>query len=99
MSFLSDVLRFFLLVGASGVLGSCAAPRGGGSFTPRQYAQSMDSASSACMRTPACYAPPSGETPILPWVARSIEAARAASALMKLLEAADLARVVQVLSD
>lgn len=99
MSYLLHVLRVFLLVGASGGLGSCAAPGGGGSFTPRQYAQSMDSASSACMRTPACYAPPSGEAPILPWVSRSVEAASAASALMKLLEAADLARVVQVLSD
>jgi hypothetical protein len=71
----------------------------GGQYAPRQYAQTTDSATNACVRIPACYAPPIGEAPILPWVSRSVHTASAASALLKLLEAADLARITQVLSD
>lgn len=64
----------------------------------RHYAQTMDSATSVCLRTPACYAPPSSEFAILPWLSRSISAARAATALLRLLDAADLAKIEQVLS-
>src|SRR5689334_13483202 len=99
-------VRFFLLLlGVSGVFVSCVPPMMMGGpyaprpYAPRQYAQATDSATSACLRNPACYAPPAGEAPILPWVSRSLEAARAASALLKLLEAADLAKITQVLSD
>jgi hypothetical protein len=59
----------------------------------------MDSATNACLRTPACYAPPNGESAILPWLSRSAEAVRTAAAVLKLLEAADIAEVEQVLAD
>lgn len=66
---------------------------------PRHYAQTLDSASSVCLRTPACYAPPSGESAIIPWLSRSIAATRAATTLLRLLDAADLAKLEQGLSD
>jgi hypothetical protein len=68
-------------------------------FTPRHYSQTMDSATSACLRNPACYAPPIGEGAILPWVSRSVAAARTAMAVLQLLDAADLAKIEQVLKD
>ncbi|HEX8700247.1 MAG TPA: hypothetical protein VF815_15480 [Myxococcaceae bacterium] len=59
----------------------------------------MDSATSACLRNPRCYMPPPGEDAIIPWLARSVEAAQTVSAVVRLLEAAEVARVEQVLKD
>ena len=47
-----------VLLGTSGLFVSCVPQRMGGPSTPGHYAQT-DSATSACLRTPACYAPPS----------------------------------------
>jgi hypothetical protein len=81
------------------LLVACSIPRTTTPFTPRHYSQTTDSATSACLRNPACYAPPQGEAPILPWVSHAITAARTAAAVMRLLDAADLARIEQVLKD
>jgi hypothetical protein len=64
------------------------------------YAQSVtvDSASSTCTRNPAaCYAPLPGEESLLPWASRSVQAVRTLSATLRLLEAADVARVEHLL--
>lgn len=88
-----------LLLTLSTLFVGCAAPRLTGPGVPRHYAQAMDSATSACLRNPSCYMPPPGEEAILPWLARALEAVRTASAVVRLLEAAELARVQQVLED
>ena len=67
---------------------------------PPHYAQSItvDSASSTCTRNPAaCYAPLPGEEPLLPWVSRAAQAVRTVSTTLRLLEAADVARVEGIL--
>jgi hypothetical protein len=51
------------------------------------------------MRNPECYVAPPGEDAILPWLSRSIEAARTAAAVLRLLDAAEVARVEEVLYD
>ncbi len=63
---------------------------------PQHYAQSLDSATSGCLRTPACYAQ-TGEEAILPWLTRSLHALRTATATLRLLEAAEIRHVEQVL--
>lgn len=59
----------------------------------------MDSATSTCARNPACYTTAPGDEPILPWLSRSIEAGRTAVAVSRLLDAAEMARVEQVLEE
>lgn len=78
------------------LLAACASAGRGG---PSYYEQSADSATSSCLRNPACYNVPAGEEAVLPWVSRGIDAARTAHAALKLLEAAEVARVEQVLID
>jgi hypothetical protein len=60
-------------------------------------AQSLDSATSGCLRTPACYTQTPGEEAVLPWVSRTVEAARAATTVMRLLDEAQLAQVEALL--
>jgi hypothetical protein len=43
--------------------------------------------------------PPPGEKAILPWLSRSVQAVQTVSAVVRLLEAAEVARVEQVLKD
>lgn len=78
---------------------ACTTSMSQGYGGPRQYAQSWDSATSACLRNPACYASQSQGDAIIPWVSRSLGAVRAAVTVVRLLEAAELARVEQVLKD
>lgn len=76
------------------LLAACAsAPRG----IPSHYGQSTDSATSSCLRNPACYNVPAGEEATLPWASRAADAARTAGAALRLLEAAEVARVEQLL--
>ncbi len=75
------------------LLAGCAAQR-----PARTYAQTTDSATSTCLRNPACYTQTGNEAP-MPWLARSAEALRATAAVVRLLEAAELARVEQVLTE
>jgi hypothetical protein len=64
--------------------------------TPQHYAQSLDSATTGCLRTLACYSQ-AGEEAIIPWLARSLHALRTVTATLRLLEAAEIQRVEQVL--
>lgn len=77
--------------------GCASTPRhdaAGGSA--RQYAQATDSATSGCLRNPACYAQPASEAP-LPWLSRAMAAARTSAAVLRLLEAGEVARVEAIL--
>ncbi|XXF77604.1 hypothetical protein P2318_31810 [Myxococcaceae bacterium GXIMD 01537] len=65
---------------------------------PRTYAQATDSATSGCLRNPSCYTQVGNEAP-LPWLSQSVRALGTATAALRLLEAADLARVEQVLTE
>ena len=78
---------------------ACGTVRMTGHMAPRQYAQTVDSATNACLRNPACYAPQPGEVAVLPWLSRSLAAGRTTLTVLRLLEAADLAKIEQVLND
>ncbi len=58
--------------------------------------QTTDSATSVCLRTPACAARAPGEEALLPWLSRTAEAARTATVVMRLLDAAQLERVQEL---
>jgi hypothetical protein len=58
--------------------------------TPRQYAQTTDSATNGCLRNPACYKPPPGEEAIIPWLSHAESAARTASTVSMMLADADI---------
>ncbi|MFP2904111.1 hypothetical protein ACLESD_03365 [Pyxidicoccus sp. 3LFB2] len=61
-----------------------------------RYAQSLDSATNGCLRNPACYTQ-QGADAVLPWVSRATRATGTALATLKSLEAAEVARVEQLL--
>lgn len=88
-----------LVLAASMLFCACAPLNTTSQLAPNQYAQTRDSATSACLRNPACYAPPPGEQAILPWLSRSVDAARTTAAVLRLLEVAELAKVEQILKD
>lgn len=67
-----------------------------GHRAPDHYAQSVDSATSACSRNPACYTQ-AGDEAILPWATRAVDAARTTATAMELLKDADVTLVEQVL--
>lgn len=85
------------LVG-TGLLAGCAtqAPM---TMPPSEgrYAQSTDSATSGCLRNPACYTAAPGEESIIPWLSRAMDAARALVILKELLDEADVRLVEQLL--
>ncbi|MFP2901553.1 hypothetical protein [Corallococcus sp. 4LFB] len=62
---------------------------------PTRYAQT-DSATNGCFRNPTCYTQP-GDEAFLPWVDKAARAAATAGAAMRLLEAADVARIEHLL--
>ncbi|HYO73173.1 MAG TPA: hypothetical protein VEU33_44625 [Archangium sp.] len=62
-----------------------------------RYAQSVDSATSGCWRNPGCYTALPGEEAVIPWLSRSVDAARTAVTVMRLLKDAELARVEAIL--
>ncbi|WP_434383917.1 hypothetical protein [Melittangium boletus] len=65
-----------------------------GCLGPRGFSvQTTDSATSVCLRTPACVTRAPGEEALLPWLSRTAEAARTATVVMRLLDAAQLGRV------
>ncbi|RYZ39219.1 MAG: hypothetical protein EOO71_20965 [Myxococcaceae bacterium] len=68
-----------------------------GGRAPSSYSQSMDSATSGCLRNPAC-ASQVGQDAVLPWLSRAAARAGQAAALMRLWEAAEVARVERVLA-
>ena len=80
-------MLFLVLV----VLAGCAVGR-----TPGRYAQAMDSATSGCLRSPACYTPMRGEEAIIPWLSRTAEVARTTTTVMRVLDAAQVGRIEAV---
>ncbi|MHA7634029.1 hypothetical protein [Corallococcus sp. M7] len=73
---------------------ACAGPE---VRRPPSYSQAtMDSATSGCLRNPAC-ASQVGQDAILPWLSRAAARAGQAAAVMRLWDAAEVARVERVL--
>ncbi|NOK07676.1 hypothetical protein [Corallococcus exercitus] len=62
---------------------------------PARYAQT-DSATNGCFRNPTCYTQP-GDEAFLPWVDKAARATATAGAALKVLEAADVARIEHLL--
>lgn len=58
--------------------------------TPGSYAQTTDSATNGCLRNPACYTTSPGEEAIIPWVSRTVSAARTTSTMAMMLADADV---------
>lgn len=75
------------------LLTACAGPRGS---APRHYGQTVDSATNACLRNPAC-ATQVGEDAVLPWLSRAAARVGQATAMLRLWEAAEVAHVERVL--
>lgn len=63
---------------------------------PTRYAQTTDTATSGCFRNPTCYTQP-GDEAFLPWVDKAARAAATAGAALKVLEAAEVARIEALL--
>ncbi|RKG63921.1 hypothetical protein D7V80_28810 [Corallococcus sp. CA054B] len=75
---------------------ACAGPE---VRRPRSYSQAtMDSATAGCLRNPAC-ASQVGQDAILPWLSRATARAGQAAAMMRLWDAAEVARVERVLME
>ncbi|MCP3144124.1 hypothetical protein [Pyxidicoccus xibeiensis] len=85
-----------LLLSAVALLAACSGPTAMGRGAHGRYAQSADSATSVCLRNPACYTQV-GDDAVIPWLSRAASAVRTATATLRLLEAADLERVEEVL--
>ena len=84
------------LLTAGLLLSGCGsvAPVGRGRST--HFAHSVDSATSACLRSAACSAA-TGEDAVLPWLARAASVARTTAAMLRLLSTAELQRVEALL--
>jgi hypothetical protein len=84
------------LLTAGLLLSGCGsvAPVGRGRST--HFAQSVDSATRACLRSAACYAA-TGEDAVLPWLTRAASVARTTAAVLRLLSTAELQRVEALL--
>ncbi|MFB1481478.1 hypothetical protein [Corallococcus sp. RDP092CA] len=65
---------------------------------PARYAQTTDTATSGCLRNPSCYTQP-GDEAFLPWVNKAARAAATAGAALKVLEAAEVSRIEQMLEE
>ncbi|CAM3501799.1 hypothetical protein COSO111634_17610 [Corallococcus soli] len=63
---------------------------------PGHFGQTADSATNICLRNPACYTQ-TGNDAILPWAGRAARAATTAHATLRVLEAADVARIEYLL--
>jgi hypothetical protein len=68
------------------LLAGCAT---GTSQAPRHYEQSADSATSGCLRNPACYAQ-TGDEAVIPWLSRAASAVRTTTAVAMMLKEADI---------
>lgn len=81
------------------LLAACGTSVGTRRTAPGHYAQEVDTATNTCLRNPACYTKPPGEQAILPWLSRAGDVAQATATMAQLLDAAQLARVEQILAD
>ncbi|RKH55581.1 hypothetical protein [Corallococcus llansteffanensis] len=84
---------WWLLLLCGLLLTACAGPQG---RAPSRYEQTMDSATSGCLRNPAC-ATQVGEDAVLPWLSRAAARAGQAAAMLRVWEAAEVAHVERVL--
>jgi hypothetical protein len=81
------------------LLTACGGTLGASRGAPGSYAQTVDSATNACARNPACYLQPSGEQAILPWVSNAARTVEGTVAVLRLLDAMAIARVEQILTE
>lgn len=65
---------------------------------PGYYAQTTDSATSGCLRNPACYNTLPGEEAVIPGLSRAVDAARTATTVAMMLQDADIKLVEQTLT-
>ncbi|WNG39211.1 hypothetical protein F0U61_40240 [Archangium violaceum] len=79
------------------LLTGCAT--GGPAGRPGHYAQATDSATSGCLRNPACYTTPPGEEAIIPWLSRATSAVRATTTVAMMLQEADIKIIERALTD
>jgi hypothetical protein len=92
---------FIRLLGPGGLalLAGCATGTFGGR-APGRYTQTTDSASSACLRNPACHTVLPGEEAVIPWLSRtSVRAVETTVTLAVMLQGAELKLVEQALAD
>jgi len=80
------------------LLAGCSTTGMGRHARSGRYAQTVDSATNACMKNPACYTQV-GDNAVLPWLSRAASVARTVVATLRFLEAAELAQVEAVLMD
>ncbi|MFY2564420.1 hypothetical protein ACN469_42925 [Corallococcus terminator] len=80
------------------LLAGCSTTSTGRHSRSGRYEQTVDSATNACLKNPACYTQV-GEDAVLPWLARTASGARTVVATLRFLEAAELAQVEAVLMD
>lgn len=66
--------------------------------TPRYYEQSADSATSGCLRNPACYSQ-TGDEAVIPWLSRAVNAARNTTTVMQMVTKAELQRIETILTE
>jgi hypothetical protein len=84
---LPGMFALVLLTGCAGVNPS----------TPGYYAQTTDSATSGCLRNPACYNTLPGEEAVIPGLSRAVNAARTATTVAMMLQDTELELVEQTL--
>lgn len=87
------------VLAAGGLLAACGGTAAAGRGASGRYAQEFDTATSTCSRNPACYTQAPGERAILPWLSRAADTARAAATVARMLDAAELARVEQLVEE
>lgn len=82
---------------------ACTTPRASHAPTREEparaprYAQTLNSAMDGCLRNPGCVVAAPGEEALIPWLSRTLGAARTASAIMQVLDSAEVTRVEQLL--
>ncbi|MCY1080806.1 hypothetical protein [Archangium lansingense] len=87
----SEVLTLVALMLLAGCAGTTSQR------APTHYAQSMNSAVDGCLRNPGCYTATPGDEAVIPWLSRTVDAARTAVAAAKVLDAAEVARIESIL--
>ncbi|NTX33609.1 hypothetical protein HUA78_04095 [Myxococcus sp. CA033] len=80
------------------LLAGCSTTSTGRHERSGRYEQTVDSATNACLRNPACYTQV-GDDAVLPWLSRAASGARTVVATLRFLEAAELAQVEEILVD
>jgi hypothetical protein len=88
--------KSLLLTGAM-LLAGCSTQASLRSPPAGRYAHSTDSATSGCLRNPACYTTAPGEEAVIPWLSRAVDTAKAVATLKDILDEADLRLIERIL--